>query len=66
MKISATIITRNETSRIRPCLDSLKWVDEIVVLDSNSTDDTVKFVESTRIKSSNGLAWVWYTKTKGR
>lgn len=42
MKISATIITRNEASRIRPCLDSLKWVDEIVVLDSNSTDDTVK------------------------
>lgn len=39
--ISACIITFNEESRIRDCLESVKWVDEIVVVDSFSTDKTV-------------------------
>lgn len=40
-KISATIITRNEQSRIDQCLRSLQGVaDEIIVVDSFSTDDT--------------------------
>ncbi|MEI6575549.1 MAG: glycosyltransferase family 2 protein [Bacteroidota bacterium] len=41
LKISAVIITLNEEKKIAACLDSLKGVvDEIVVLDSNSTDRT--------------------------
>ncbi len=40
-KISATIITYNEARRIEACLDSLEGVvDEIVVVDSFSTDGT--------------------------
>ncbi len=39
-KLTVTIITLNEAERIRPCLESVKWADEIVVLDSFSTDDT--------------------------
>lgn len=39
-KISAVIITRNEQHNIERCLKSLDWVDEIVVLDSGSTDKT--------------------------
>ena len=39
--ISACIITFNEESRIRDCLESVKWVDDIVVVDSFSTDKTV-------------------------
>ncbi|KQC13672.1 MAG: hypothetical protein APR63_07845 [Desulfuromonas sp. SDB] len=39
-KISAVIITRNEQQNIERCLNSLDWVDEIVVLDSGSTDKT--------------------------
>ncbi|MCF6155017.1 MAG: glycosyltransferase family 2 protein [Candidatus Brocadia sp.] len=39
--ISACIITFNEESRIRDCLESVKWVDEIIVVDSFSTDKTV-------------------------
>lgn len=38
--ISACIITFNEKGNIRRCLESLKWVDEIVVVDSYSTDGT--------------------------
>jgi len=40
-KISATIITYNEEDDIRDCLDSLKWVDEVIVVDSGSTDGTL-------------------------
>src|SRR5262245_34345938 len=39
-KISVTIITKNEAHDIRECLESVKWADEIIVLDSDSTDGT--------------------------
>ena len=39
--ISAIIITYNEEENIRDCLESLKWVEEIIVVDSMSTDSTV-------------------------
>ncbi len=38
--ISAVIITRNEEANIGRCLSSVAWVDEIVVVDSGSKDDT--------------------------
>jgi len=38
--VSACIITRDEEDRIGPCLDSLAWCDEIVVVDSHSGDGT--------------------------
>lgn len=38
--VSAIIIVKNEENNIRACLDSVKWVDEIVVIDSGSTDST--------------------------
>jgi len=38
--ISACIITLNEADRIAACLDSLAFCDEIVVVDSGSTDAT--------------------------
>ncbi len=40
-QLSITIITKNEASRIEACLRSVAWADEIIVLDSGSTDDTV-------------------------
>lgn len=41
-KISVCIITYNEEDRIRDCLKSVSWADEIVVVDSFSTDKTVE------------------------
>ncbi len=46
MKISATIITLNEERNIGRCIQSLKGVaDEIIVLDSNSSDATEKICQ---------------------
>ena len=39
-KLSAYVLTFNEEGKIRDALESIKWVDEIVVLDSHSTDRT--------------------------
>jgi len=40
-RLSVVIITLNEADNIRDCLESVRWADEIVVLDSGSTDGTV-------------------------
>lgn len=40
MKITATIITLNEAEHIRPACESVSWADEILVVDSGSTDAT--------------------------
>jgi glycosyltransferase involved in cell wall biosynthesis len=42
MKLSITIITKNEEENIGTCLDSVTWADEIIVVDSGSTDATVE------------------------
>lgn len=39
--LSVIIIAKNEELNIRRCLESIKWVDEIIVLDSGSVDKTV-------------------------
>ena len=39
-KLSVILITRNEAANIRACLESVAWVDEIVVVDAGSTDGT--------------------------
>lgn len=41
-KISACVTTFNEEHNIRRCLESVRWCDEIVVVDSFSTDRTVE------------------------
>jgi glycosyltransferase involved in cell wall biosynthesis len=40
-KVSVTIITRNEAADIEAALESVAWADEVVVVDSGSTDETV-------------------------
>jgi glycosyltransferase involved in cell wall biosynthesis len=40
-KLSVTVITKNEATDIGPALGSVAWADEIVVVDSESTDATV-------------------------
>jgi glycosyltransferase involved in cell wall biosynthesis len=49
-KLSAYIITLNEKEKIKDCLESVKWADEIVVVDSGSTDGTLEICESYQAK----------------
>jgi glycosyltransferase involved in cell wall biosynthesis len=41
-RISSVTITLNEEHNIELCLESLKWVDEMIIVDSFSTDKTVE------------------------
>jgi glycosyltransferase involved in cell wall biosynthesis len=50
--VSVVVITRNEADNIADCLKSAAWADEIVVLDDNSTDDTVKIAKGLTDKVS--------------
>ena len=40
MKVSVYIIAFNEVDKIRDCINSVLWADEIIVADSHSTDGT--------------------------
>jgi len=46
ISLSAVIITKNEEQNIKRCLESVKFADEIIVIDSNSTDKTREIAES--------------------
>ena len=39
--LSVALIVKNEAKHLAACLDTIKdWVDEIIILDSGSTDET--------------------------
>ena len=40
MKLTVTVITYNEAAHIQDALDSVAWADEVLVVDSGSTDGT--------------------------
>ena len=42
--LSVIIITKNEALNIVRCLKSVQWADEIIIVDSGSTDDTIAIV----------------------
>ena len=46
MKISAYIIAYNEADKIRDCINSVLWADEIILIDSHSDDGTSEIAES--------------------
>ena len=45
-KISAFILAYNEAEKIKAAVETVLWADEIVVVDSNSTDGTPEIAES--------------------
>lgn len=40
--ISAVILTKNEEKNIKKCLESIKWCDEIIIIDDKSSDKTLE------------------------
>ncbi|OIP39279.1 hypothetical protein AUJ95_05745 [Candidatus Desantisbacteria bacterium CG2_30_40_21] len=63
MNISVIIITHNEEKNILACLSSVKWADEIVVVDAFSTDNTKKLAEEFGAKVFQ-VKWQGYGKQK--
>jgi glycosyltransferase involved in cell wall biosynthesis len=57
-KLTVTVITRNEAADLAAALSSVSWADEIVVVDSESTDDTVaiarQFTDRVTVRSWPG------------
>ena len=45
MNISVYIIAYNEVEKIRDCINSVLWADEIIVADSHSTDGRTEIAE---------------------
>src|SRR5829696_11482 len=46
MKISASVIVFNEEDNIAALCESISWVDEIVIVDSDSTDKTAEIARA--------------------
>lgn len=44
-KLSVVVITKNAANKIRNCLESIKWADEIIVVDGGSVDETIAIVK---------------------
>ena len=40
------ILTKNEAGRLRDCIQSVAWADDVLVIDDESTDETVSVAES--------------------
>lgn len=43
--ISVAVITKNEEDRIKTCLESIKWADEIIIVDNGSKDNTLEIAK---------------------
>lgn len=50
MSFSILILTFNEEKNLKSCLKSIQWCDDIVVLDSYSTDNTLKIAEENNLR----------------
>jgi len=64
-KLSVTVITRDEAANLAAALDSVAWADEIVVVDSESSDATVAIAQ----RYTNRVivrSWPGYVDQKNR
>ena len=63
MKITATIITQNEERNIVRAIESLRCADEILIVDSGSTDRTIELAQNLGVRVIEG-GWRGYSAQK--
>jgi glycosyltransferase involved in cell wall biosynthesis len=61
--LTVIVITHNEELNISDCLDSVKWADEIIVVDSNSSDNTTGLAKQYTTKVFT-KEWKGYSEAK--
>ena len=66
MTLSVIVITKNEAVNIRACLDSVTWAEEIIVVDSGSTDDTVSICKEMGAQVHVHAGWPGFGPQKNR
>jgi glycosyltransferase involved in cell wall biosynthesis len=64
MSLSVIVITRNEAHNIQACLQSVAWCDEIVVVDSGSTDETAALARACGAQVVQTADWPGYGPQK--
>lgn len=64
--MSVTVITHNEAHNIEACLRAVSFADQVVVLDSGSTDDTVQIARSLGAEVSVTPDWKGFGIQKNR
>lgn len=66
MKISVIIITKNEAQNIRACIESVQFADEIIIVDSGSTDDTLSIARDAGAVVIETSDWPGFGPQKNR
>jgi glycosyltransferase involved in cell wall biosynthesis len=66
MRLSVIIITRDEVHRIGRAIEALAFADEIVVLDSGSTDGTLEVARAAGARVEQTVDWPGFGRQKNR
>ncbi len=64
LPVSAYIITRNESENVGACLDRLVEFDEVILVDSGSTDGTVEIADQYENVKSSHRDWTGFSDQK--
>jgi glycosyltransferase involved in cell wall biosynthesis len=66
MSLSVIIITRNESANIVACLQSVSFADEVIVLDGQSTDDTISLAQKYGATVVHSQTWEGFGHQKNK
>ncbi len=66
MKLSVIIITKNEAANIQACLDSVRFANEWIIVDSGSTDGTVDIARAFGATVIETADWPGFGPQKNR
>lgn len=66
MGLSVILITKNEEANLKDCLESVSFANEIIIVDSQSTDQTVNIAKSYGAKVEITTDWPGFGPQKNR